>query len=254
MMVAFQELYDALVGQSQILGRAKLRQKNSARTCFDKAMTSRVMAAVLVHELERDGRLLVQKLGDVVPFRYTTSKNTRNSELHSILTKVKTDWGEWSQHDEAMIRKYALTLLRHINRLYTATSAGDTLMRRDGAMIQRSQQLEYMLNVVCRVIDGLPNQFPPAVLVSIQSLLNGPDPLFERYPRMDRAPNHLITCQMEIVVHLLRHFYPDAKMKRTKVFAALEKGSNLTLPSNPNTLRTYNDLAGHVVSQLEASA
>ena len=57
MMVSFKELYDALVGQSQVLARAKLRQKNSARTCFDQAMTSRVMAAVLVHELERDGRL-----------------------------------------------------------------------------------------------------------------------------------------------------------------------------------------------------
>lgn len=254
MMVSFKELYDALVGQSQVLARAKLRQKNSARTCFDQAMTSRVMAAVLVHELERDGRLLVQKLSDVVPFRYTTSKNTRNSELHSILTKVKTRWEEWSQHDEAMIRKYALTLLHHINGLYAATSAGDTLVRRDGALNQRNHQLEHMLNVVCQASSDLPNQFPAVLLDSVQSLLNGPDPVFERYPRMDRAPNHLITCQMEIVVHLLRHFFPEAKMKRTKVYNALKQGSNLTLPSSPNTLRTYHDLAGHVVSQLEESA
>ena len=109
-----------------------------------------------------------------------------------------------------------------------------------------------MLSVVCNASSGLPNQFPAVVLVSVQSLLNGSDPVFERYPRMDRAPNHLITCQMEIVVHLLGHFFPEAKMKRTKVFNALKEGSN-TLPSSPNTLHPYHDLAGHVVSQLEAS-
>jgi len=259
MMVAFKELYDVLIGQSEVLERNRLRQTNAARTNHDKGLTSRVMAAVLVHELERDTRPLQQKLLDDQPHKYSVAKNTQSHDLQQILQKVKTGWSEWSIHAFETIRKYALTLLKHLNRMYsvqqmqTQDAVKVTVGRRKHGVDERNSQLEHMFAVVCRTYAPLASGIPSTTMNTIHSILNDTDnPSVQRYPMMDKAPNYLIKCQLEIVLHVLQRVYPDAKMKRTKVHRALREGSNLHLPPSPCSSRTYKNVAEFVASRLEA--
>ena len=40
---------------------------------------------------------------------------------------------------------------------------------------------------------------------------------------MDTAPNHLMTCQIELVLQVLQYLYPGSKMKHPKVVRTLKE-------------------------------
>jgi len=261
MMVGYKELYDALVGQSDIMERAQLRQRNAFRTGLPKAMTSRVMAAVLVHELERDPRPLLQKLSDRKPYKYAVAKNSQSDDVREILARVETGWAGWSNHAFETIRKYAVGLLRHLNGMHSpkgmkARDAVDAItVRHKHGMDERKRQLNTMFSVVCQAYSPILSGISSSMLEDIHLILHDAnDPNVQRYPMMDTAPNHLMNCQLEIVLQVLQYVYPDAKMKRTKVHRALREGSNLAMPSSSCASRTYKRLAEYVVFQLEAGA
>ena len=82
-------------------------------------MVSRVVASVIVHELERDARPLSQKLSDSNPYKYATSKNSVSEDFAKIMLNIETGWEEWTDFPMESISAFARSLLRFINNLYT---------------------------------------------------------------------------------------------------------------------------------------
>ena len=95
-MMAWFRVYDALIGQSELLRKKQLKLTNVLRTSYDNRMVSRVVASVIVHELERDARPLSQKLSDSNPYKYATSKNSISEDFAKIMLNIETGWEEWT--------------------------------------------------------------------------------------------------------------------------------------------------------------
>ena len=76
-------------------------------------------------------------------------------------------------------------------------------------MDDQERQLEAMLKTVCEATTGIPNMIPESVLNSLLALLSdaSDSEVQRRYPMMDTAPNHLMTCQIELVLHVLQYLY-----------------------------------------------
>lgn len=254
MMASFRELYDALIGQSELLRKKQLKLTNVLRTSYDNRMVSRVVASVIVHELERDARPLSQKLSDSNPYKYATSKNSISEDFAKIMLNIETGWEEWTDFPMESISAFARSLLRFINNLYTPSKGGDVVIRRKRGMDDRERQLEAMLKTVCEATTGIPNMIPESVLNSLLALLSdaSDSEVQRRYPMMDTAPNHLMTCQIELVLHVLQYLYPGSKMKHPKVVRALKEGSNLNLSSSSCNSRSYRNFAAGIISKLEA--
>ena len=253
MMASFRELYDALIGQSELLRKKRLKLTNVLRTSYDNRMVSRALASVIVHELERDARPLSQKLSDSNPYKYATSKNSNSEDFAKIMMKIKSGWEEWTDYPMESISAFTRSLLRFINNLYTPSKGGDVVIRRKRGIDDRERQLEAMLKTVCEATPGIPNMIPESVLNSLFTLLSdATDPEVDRYPMMDTAPNHLMTCQIELVLQVLQYLYPGSKMKHPKVVRTLKEGSNLNLSSSSCNSRSYRNFVAGIISKLEA--
>lgn len=253
MLVSFRELYDAMVGQSELFNKKRLKSTNALHTSHDKRLINRVAASVIVHEMERDSRPLSQKLEDSNSHKYATSKNSQSEDFTSIMLKIKTGWSEWTDFPIESISTFARSLLRFINTLYNASKGGDIVIRRKRGIVERDRQLKTMLNIVCKATPGIPNKIQEPVLKSLLAVLgDATDPAYERYPMIDTAPNFLITCQIELVLGVLQYLYPESKMKHSKVVRALKESSYLNLSSISCKSRSYAKFAAKIISKLEA--
>ena len=92
MMASFRELYDALIGQSELLRKKRLKLTNVLRTSYDNRMVSRALASVIVHELERDGPLA--KSSRIQTRISTPHQRTPIAKTSKIMMKIKSGWEE----------------------------------------------------------------------------------------------------------------------------------------------------------------
>jgi hypothetical protein len=151
------EHFEDLEGRSQRV-EARRHHHTNARSSYPQELTNRVMAAVLVYEVQRDSRGIIQKLQDISPFKYSIKSNSRSRHMQRILQLVSTDWPEFEteRFSEKKVRNYITKLLRLFDHMYDLENSSDYQVRIDTEKATRSKQLEDIFVIVCEEIEGLP--------------------------------------------------------------------------------------------------
>ena len=267
----FKGLYNAVKGQSvnplikhtNERRRSRHQAKNyqhplkssrltSVRTNRNPEMTHMAMAVVLVHEHERDPRPIALKVRDAVPFKY--SLGARNNPRLNQVEQRYCEHMLTNQHDSEPFRRYVLKLFKAINELYTPSNATHALQRKEEGSTRRATQLEALFSRVCASDSRIPvNALPQGVFKQVKEGLERLESI-HTYPLASHAPNQMITCQVEIVVHVLRYLYEAAKVTRPQVRAATAQLSNRIGEPSRTGGKAYQALARDLVRCLEASS